>query len=839
VSIPTSVHSRAGLLALLGLLVGVVVWLWPIGFGGKMPVGGDVTQFSIGLMAVLARHLQAARLPVWNDLWGYGFPGLGESQMGVYYPPHWLLYGLLPLEAAYTASLVVHTIWGALGVYWAARKFGIAPKGAALAGFAWTACGFFVIHVPHQWGYTVGSWMPWAWGLAWLIASGEATVRTPMLLSLVLTLQLLPGHFQLAFCTQTGVVLLALGSLARRPGQWRPVAVTALAIAATLPLAALQLWPTYRLARLAASRRDFPYLSGFAATPVHLINYVAPGLLHRSPLWRPLAWDPFHTSPEEHLSYVGLVPLFLALMAIWEGVRRDRAVRTLAVVAFATLFFSLGPFSPGFEVWSSLPGFSFFRAPARWSLATALALSLLAGKGFDAWRSWPRPGRRLAGFALLSAVQIGLVVGTIELALGTRGSPAESPVVSVFERGMDWMPWPRVRGRRLDPSFRELVEAANQPQSDVRIPIAHARQGIRVTPPAGWTFTRQRLSIYRLELAGTGALLLALLIVARLAGRGRTFEVALVVVTALDLWSLGWHRPYDLGPIRSLIEQSPVLERLERQGRGTRTLDTARNLPMVAGAAPISSYRTLDLPCVPALTAMALAPLGRPESEPMIVAAFRATGATVRVLDPFESAPSSPSGQRLPGWADREIIRDPALAGWLYGTDWVAEQGPRGSTFTLWRPVADAAQAWFIASSASESEELSKSSSSRPGRILNALAGAEPVPVKRTVPERLEATIDARGPGILIVAQLADPQWKAKWTGPSETQAAEVRRVFEGPLEVGWQAIDVPGPGRWTLQMEYDARDVRQGLAISTAAWLFWALGWVVARQRAKSVPEK
>src|SRR4051794_16001811 len=78
------------------LILALCAWLWPLGVGGRMPVGGDVTQFSIGLMAFYRRSLLAWRLPLWNDLWGFGFPGLAESQMGVYYPPHWLLYGLLP-----------------------------------------------------------------------------------------------------------------------------------------------------------------------------------------------------------------------------------------------------------------------------------------------------------------------------------------------------------------------------------------------------------------------------------------------------------------------------------------------------------------------------------------------------------------------------------------------------------------------------------------------------------------------------------------------------------------------------------------------------------------------
>ena len=70
------------------MIVGILAWLWPIGLGGRMPVGGDVTQFSIGLMAEFGRAIRSGRIPYWNDLWGFGFPGLAESQMGVYYPPH-------------------------------------------------------------------------------------------------------------------------------------------------------------------------------------------------------------------------------------------------------------------------------------------------------------------------------------------------------------------------------------------------------------------------------------------------------------------------------------------------------------------------------------------------------------------------------------------------------------------------------------------------------------------------------------------------------------------------------------------------------------------------------
>ena len=334
------------------LLGGVLAWLWPIGIGGMMPIGGDVTQFFLGLMAFFRESLEEGRLPVWNDLWGYGFPGLAESQMGVFYPVHLLLYRWLNTETAYVVSLVAHTLWGASVPYWAARRMGTSRMGATLAAFCWTTSGFFLVHLAHPWGYTTGCWMPWAWGLGWsLLAARRDRPKPayPFLLALVLALQLLPGHFQLAFLTQCGLVLMvvfaavraiyrACAFRARRqkhpPAGFslRGAAIVLLALAWAFPLAAVQLVPTARLAQLAGSQRDFGYLSDFASPPFHLVNYVAPGLFHRSPLWRPLVWDPFHAMPEEHLTYVGLVPFFLACMTVVREWRRDASVRLLAIL---------------------------------------------------------------------------------------------------------------------------------------------------------------------------------------------------------------------------------------------------------------------------------------------------------------------------------------------------------------------------------------------------------------------------------------------------------------------------------------------------------------------------
>jgi hypothetical protein len=74
----------------------------------------------------------------------------------------------------------------------------------------------------------------------------------------------------------------------------------------------------------------------------------------------------------------------------------------------------------------------------------------------------------------------------------------------------------------------------------------------------------------------------------------------------------------------------------------------------------------------------------------------------------------------------------------------------------------------------------------------------------------------------VIISQLAHPQWRARWRkGQGGVNEASIARVFGGrrPGEGAWQAVAVPGPGAWTLRMDYDDRDVRTGLAVSAAAW--------------------
>jgi hypothetical protein len=797
----------------------VLLWLWPVGLGGKMPVGGDVTGFSVGLMAFFQRALRSGCLPLWNDLWGYGFPGVGESQMGVFYPLHWLLYGCLSLERAYTLSLVFHSLWAALGAFWSARRMEISAGGAALAAVAFSTCGFFLIHVPHQWGYTVGSWMPWACGLAWEVAHGSRARSSALLLAAVLAIQTLPGHFQLAFETQLLVLLIGVYGLVHGPRGERAKrdGLTLLAIIATAPLAAAQIVPTARLAALAQSQRDFEFLSGFAATPLHLVSFVAPGLFHKSPLWRPLVWDPFHTSPEEYLGYIGLVPFVLAACAAFKLWKREPSVRCWAALTIVTVLLSLGPYCPGFSPLWRLPGFSFFRAPARWGLATSLGLAILAGKGWDFVRAEPSPaGRSLRPFIVAVALWFGIVVAVIEGGFFLATESPGSALARACDRVLAQLPWDQ------DPSLKIFAAAARAPQSDIRVRSALARQGVVNPPRAALRWDRMRGSIYRDELAGTLFVLGALASLVTAVRRPPLLLVGLGLLTGADILVLNHHRNFDFGPVRSLVGQSPVLAELAAVSKGERVASSLRNLPMVAGAGTLVAYRTLDLPAVPLLTQLTLLDHGNAERADLVKQALRATGTKVRVLDPDRTL------------AQREVqngarvVTDPVLAGWFNGRALAAHDGEGGAQFRI-EDASDAPTiAWFVAGTLAD-RAISENRENRNDAavVLPVIANARPCDFRSDRPEHVRVELETGEPGVIILSRLHDPLWRATLERGGIRQTATVDRVFGTRGAGAWQAITLPGAGRWTVDLVYSGSDVWLGLAVSGAAWVIWgALFW-------------
>ena len=248
------------------LLVIVLAWFWPVLLGHRATSRHIDTQ-AIPSATFYQDALADGRTPTWNEREGFGTPAVADGTLGVYYPPHQLVYRLLPPAQGWTALLVLHTL-AAAGFTWiCARGFGIAPAGCLLSAIIFAGQGFFISHADLSWAVTTGCWLPlavlatWRWlehrSIPWLFG-----------LVLILGLQCLAGNFQVAWMTIASLGLLSLGWLflsENRLTRLPQLGCLLLAIAAGLALAAIQLVPSAELAATGDLRgRGSAFFSSFS-----------------------------------------------------------------------------------------------------------------------------------------------------------------------------------------------------------------------------------------------------------------------------------------------------------------------------------------------------------------------------------------------------------------------------------------------------------------------------------------------------------------------------------------------------------------------------------------------
>lgn len=389
---------------LAGLLLTILFWM-PLWTGGGL-VGSDIYAYFLPQKSFFAEQLRAGSLPLWNNRIGWGYPQLAESQTGVFYPPNLLLYSTLELNAAYNASQIVHYVLAFVFAWMLARQLALTPLGAGLAALVY-AYGWFPTRIGLEWGIVGGAWLPLA---LWCVERFLQTRawRFALWLVVVLGLQMLAGHFTLAFITQLTVVAYvplriwfapgdSVGT--RRESRLASCGWLFAAVAGAFLLAAVQLLPTWELKQ--ASQRQ-----GVSAEHDPAYGYIPPRyLLQALAPWHWYIGDrPFQEAMlpggartnrvEAHL-YFGLVPLALAAWGL--GTRRRRWDHRLLIwlgLALASVLYATGMLIPLTRHW---PGFSFFEGAGRYGIVATLAVGLWAGCGFD--RMLERchaSGRRLA-----------------------------------------------------------------------------------------------------------------------------------------------------------------------------------------------------------------------------------------------------------------------------------------------------------------------------------------------------------------------------------------------------------------------------------------------------------
>src|SRR5712691_8536199 len=356
----------------------------------------DVLHFNLPQQMFAAAARAAGRLPLWDPGRYGGAPFFAEPGTGVLYPPNFLFHLLAPAAAA-TWFVLLHLPVAGGGAYLLARRLGLVPQAAALAGCGYAASGYLLsMHGGHYY-FASAALLPLLCALLLRARDG----RSAALAGVICALAVFNGEFQALFFA--GIVALVLAVCAPSD-RMRGAAWVLVSLLLGAGLGALQLVPTAMFARETVRGAGLS-LAEAGLWPLHPLRWIE--LLLPAPFGLPWPengyWGSVLVSGAHHLPWAVSIFLGPALVVptLLTGWPADARRRALLMIALAALVLAAGPLLKVFMVWVRVvPLADRFRYPEKYALPATLALCLLG-----AWKAQElSPRAATAAFAAAAAL---------------------------------------------------------------------------------------------------------------------------------------------------------------------------------------------------------------------------------------------------------------------------------------------------------------------------------------------------------------------------------------------------------------------------------------------------
>lgn len=348
---------------------------------------------------------------LWNPYTMMGFPQHAESQVGYFYPLNVLLHLLFPRqEYAISLSLCLHLMIGFWSAYRLARtcRLNVLPALHAAVCFAFS--GFMFAQMNSYNIVLVACYLP----LKLLLITWYFQRNNPRYLlyfALLLGIELLICHANLTFITTfaASVYFLAL-ALLKKQYIARDFACFTFCILLAALLGAIQILPTYELMNQSwrAGGLSIEAATSFSLSFTQYLTSFFPMTFGVNSIGY-TGIDYF----EEMFFYIGTFGIILGLYGALQLLKRrdNRYISVIALIGLLGFCLSLGYNTPLLDPYRFLihvPGFNFFRCPARWSLLLTLGLAILSGYGLQVLAESLKAGRRL--LPVLTFIGITLLV---------------------------------------------------------------------------------------------------------------------------------------------------------------------------------------------------------------------------------------------------------------------------------------------------------------------------------------------------------------------------------------------------------------------------------------------
>jgi hypothetical protein len=399
----------------------------------------DLDGYHYPLLDYAFRSLRQGIFPQWDATIYCGITLIGNPQVGLFYPPTWLLFavnaGQERLQYWTLEVLVILHVWLAfLLCYVWLRSRGLAKLSSTFGAGAFAFSGYLLLQLQH-FGLACGyAWMPLGlWSIDQAASSGHW--RPLWKLVLASTMCFLAGYTPTWFVFCVAMAAYALGS--RRT--LRTTLATAAALALSVLIVMVQLLP----AREAASMKipEFRYGSGIKNL-VFYSSYIVPNyfdfamdaplvrvgeyLYLGAPVFLGVAYALRRRRFREHLPIFVMLAVVLVLLTnpfslVWNTVKHSRLLAEICRDWYFLAAVTLGivPIAAwGLDSFLSRP----VKPAPKWLMPVAIgALALWSGRLLRIW--WPEGAEFRAGWAsaLDPAVFVPLFGASMLLLRGETG----------------------------------------------------------------------------------------------------------------------------------------------------------------------------------------------------------------------------------------------------------------------------------------------------------------------------------------------------------------------------------------------------------------------------------
>lgn len=347
-------------------------------------------------------------IPLWSPTILSGYPFAANPLSGLWYPPGWLAL-LFPLPLGFNLLVMLHLLWGGLGMRFLLKAEGLSEQAALFGSMAFVALP--KLYAQYGAGHlTMLYAIPWT---PWLLLGRKVFGIRYWVSGFVLALIFLADP---RWAPYAGLLWFAyIFAHSQSSGRLLPYPKQSHSNLQYLISNIQYLFSNLIIAALLAAPLALPLLQ-YTRLSTRSSLTAADVLAHSLPPTRLLGLlFPDFGGNHEWMLYPGGVVLILALVSIILR-QAGRRKRFWLVVFLLSLFYSLGSYLPGLEFVAQIPGFDLLRVPPRALFLSGMAAAVMAAYGLEVLISL----LEIKNQRMLSLALVALLAFAVSLGVGVK-----------------------------------------------------------------------------------------------------------------------------------------------------------------------------------------------------------------------------------------------------------------------------------------------------------------------------------------------------------------------------------------------------------------------------------